>query len=382
MSTSATGGIDYNRDAANGSKFQFKAGHDNNPVNFVSFFDAIRFTNWLQNGQGSGSTESGVYTIGNGVNETRNPGATYFIPDDNEWYKAAYHKNDGVTANYWEYPTSTDAEPYSDQPPGSEAPTQSNTANFFKDDGVANSYDDGFAVTGSNTSSNTQNYLTDVGSYTASLSPYGTFDQGGNVLEWTETVIASSYRSVRGGGFGSSSFLLSASDRYVNISPFSEWEDLGFRVARVGSVTADLNGDGSINCADVDSLVAEVVAGLNSASFDLTGDGLVNIADLDEWRLQGGAANLPSGQAYLEGDANLDGAVDGSDFSIWNTHKFTNVAAWCSGDFNASGSVDGSDFSIWSAHKFTSSASASAVPEPCRSVLLVAALIGLAAPKG
>ena len=122
MSTSVSGGIEYNRDAANGSKFQIKSGHDNNPVNFVSFFDAIRFTNWLQNGQGSGSTESGVYTIGNGVNETRNPGATYFIPDDNEWYKAAYHKNDGVTANYWEYPTSTDAEPYSDQPPGSEAP--------------------------------------------------------------------------------------------------------------------------------------------------------------------------------------------------------------------------------------------------------------------
>ena len=139
---------------------------------------------------------------------------------------------------------------------------------------------------------------------------------------------------------------------------------IGFRVATAGSGTADFNADGSINCADVDSLVAEIAAGSNSASFDLTGDGLVNIADLDQWRVQGGAANLPSGNPYLEGDANLDGAVDGSDFSIWSTHKFTNVAAWCSGDFNASGSVDGSDFSIWSSNKFTTSATASAVPEP------------------
>ena len=48
---------------------------------------------------------------------TRNPGAKWFLPSENEWYKAAYHKNDGVTGNYWNYPTSTDVLPYSDQPP-------------------------------------------------------------------------------------------------------------------------------------------------------------------------------------------------------------------------------------------------------------------------
>jgi len=31
---------------------------------------------------------------------TRESDATYFIPTENEWYKAAYHKNDGVTGNY------------------------------------------------------------------------------------------------------------------------------------------------------------------------------------------------------------------------------------------------------------------------------------------
>jgi hypothetical protein len=78
---------------------------------------------------------------------TRNGGARWFLPSEDEWYKAAYHKNDGVTGNYWDYPTSTDAVPFSDQPPGSDAPDLSNTANFFKDDGIANGYDDGFAVT-------------------------------------------------------------------------------------------------------------------------------------------------------------------------------------------------------------------------------------------
>jgi len=53
----------------------------------------MRFVNWLENGQpadGSG-TESGVYTIGSGVNETRAAAASYFIPSEDEWYKAAYY---------------------------------------------------------------------------------------------------------------------------------------------------------------------------------------------------------------------------------------------------------------------------------------------------
>src|SRR5689334_3697774 len=36
------------------------------------------------------------------------------------------------SANYWAYPTKSDTEPYSAQPPGISAPNASNTANFFK----------------------------------------------------------------------------------------------------------------------------------------------------------------------------------------------------------------------------------------------------------
>ena len=96
------------------------------------------------------------------------------------------------------------------------------------------------------------------------------------------------------------------------------------------------------------------------------------MADRDAWLAAAGAANLSSGGSYLLGDANLDGAVDVSDFNLWNGHKFTNAAAWCRGDFNADGSVDVSDFNLWNGNKFTNADAAPvAVPEPCGLWLLV-----------
>jgi uncharacterized Zn-binding protein involved in type VI secretion len=58
-------------------------------------------------------------------------------------------------------------------------------------------------------------------------------------------------------------------------------------------------------------------------------------------------------RATRNGDANLDGVTDGSDFGIWNSHKFS-PGDWAQGDFNYDGVVDGSDFGIWNANKFTS----------------------------
>jgi hypothetical protein len=69
-------------------------------VDFVSFWNALRFANWLHNGQPRGlqdetTTEDGAYTltptgiVNNTI--TRNPGAVVFLPSENEWYKAAYY---------------------------------------------------------------------------------------------------------------------------------------------------------------------------------------------------------------------------------------------------------------------------------------------------
>lgn len=135
----------------------------------------------------------------------------------------------------------------------------------------------------------------------------------------------------------------------------------------------DFNGDTRFDCMDIDALVAAVVGGSQQRQFDLDGNGTVDAADVSTWRAIAGNVNLPSQAAYLPGDANLDGLVDGSDFGIWNANKFTTQAAWCKGDFSVNGSIDGSDFGIWNANKFTS-ADGSMVPEPVAVTYLLACL--------
>lgn len=71
----------------------------------MSYFDALRFVNWLHNGQGDGDTETGAYTLLGGTptpsNELvgRNPGAQIFLPTDAEWYKAAFYDTSDCTEN-------------------------------------------------------------------------------------------------------------------------------------------------------------------------------------------------------------------------------------------------------------------------------------------
>jgi hypothetical protein len=134
----------------------------------------------------------------------------------------------------------------------------------------------------------------------------------------------------------------------------------------------DLDGDADGN--DIDLLVTEIVAMSNGSLFDLTGDGSVNAADLTLWLDLAGEVNLASGNPYLPGDANLDGVVDGSDFGVWNSNKFTVSSRWTRGDFSADGVVDGSDFSVWNSNKFTSSDASRIVPEPTSSLF---GLLGL-----
>lgn len=146
----------------------------------------------------------------------------------------------------------------------------------------------------------------------------------------------------------------------------------------LGILAGDFDENGMYAIQDIDLLVHQIAMGSHPAQYDLTGDGLVNGLDLDTWRAVAGAANLPTGNSYLVGDANLDGVVDGSDFSLWNAAKFTATTRWSEGDFNADGVVDGSDFNLWNAHKFQASdMDRSIIPEPMgwSACILVAAWI-------
>jgi hypothetical protein len=144
-------------------------------------------------------------------------------------------------------------------------------------------------------------------------------------------------------------------------------------------VTGDFNGDGFWNCADIDDLVMQIVEGTNNPAFDMNGDGLVDLRDITDegtgWLAVGGLNNpeQTGGNPFREGDADLSGAVDVSDFNTWNANKFTAVSRWCAGDFDATGVIDVSDFNIWNGGKFTSSMSGASVPEPAGGWLLLLA---------
>ncbi len=68
------------------------------PVASVSLYDVMRFANWMHNGQGTGDTDSGAYTLeggtampSNAATITRNPDAIWFLPTEDEWIKAAFY---------------------------------------------------------------------------------------------------------------------------------------------------------------------------------------------------------------------------------------------------------------------------------------------------
>jgi len=196
----------------------------NRAVNCVSWGDAARFCNWLTHCQPSGAqdantTEDGSYYL-NGVTtndllavtrRTAAEGGRYYIPTEDEWYKAAYHKNDGATGNYSDYPTG------SDSIPSNEVLTTDggNNANFWALTWIGGPY-----------------YRTLAGDFENSESPYGTFDQGGNVAEWNEAILESSCRAVRGGSFSNGYNLLSGGGR-EGYGPMLTSVDVGFRVVEI-----------------------------------------------------------------------------------------------------------------------------------------------------
>jgi hypothetical protein len=61
-----------------------------------------------------------------------------------------------------------------------------------------------------------------------------------------------------------------------------------------------------------------------------------------------GTANAVTLVQALNGDANLDGTVDGSDLTLLSLHWKKSTNLWTAGDFNHDGVVDGSDLTLLS----------------------------------
>ena len=198
-------------------------GDSQKPIAYITWFNAARFANWMHNGAtATAGIETGAYTL-NGTlagTITRNPEAVWWIPSQNEWFKAAYYKGGSADAGYWQFPTQSNSFP------GNSSSTANNQANFQRL-GV-------FSVTQASTLSATQNYLTAVGTFSAAPGPYGTFDQGGNLEEWTDTVVTTGFgdaRITRGGAWNSGG-LNSDVNPIPTALPSDRLSKLGFRLAR------------------------------------------------------------------------------------------------------------------------------------------------------
>jgi formylglycine-generating enzyme required for sulfatase activity len=160
--------------------YYVERGRERRPANYVNLFDTLRFANWLNNGQGGpGTTEFGAYTLlggtpipTNAFTIHRNFGAKIAIAHESEWYKAAYY--DGVQHKYYDYPAGTNT-PMTCTLPG----PKPNTANC--------------GLVTNQQQPNNPNFwgacdVTDVGAYTNSASPWGAYDMGGNLFQWTDEI--------------------------------------------------------------------------------------------------------------------------------------------------------------------------------------------------
>lgn len=206
--------------------YSVKANMGDKPVIYTNWYDAARFSNWMTNGQGAGSTESGVYTF-TGVDSisaiTRNlsdPNQV-FLPNEEEWYKAAYHQpaaQGGDADDYWRWAMQSNTAPTiaTATPIGDIANPGANVANYDF---------------GADWNSQIGNVTTVGSAGPGSASFYGAFDMNGNVWEWNETPIGLASRGRRGGSWGNNASSLSSTNPNVSNAAIGDGTDTGFRVA-------------------------------------------------------------------------------------------------------------------------------------------------------
>lgn len=182
------GGI-RRRTETGGYVYAAKPGWAERPATYLNWYRLARLANWLHFGRPNtgesrfGTTEGdaahGAYdtrhftapdsdvVVREELPAGRNPGARYFLPTEDEWFKAAHYDPDRPGGRpYWTYPVRTDEPPDNRPPPGG-----ANSVNH-----VVEHFCIGMPFV-----------LTEVGAFQAAMSYFGTQDQGGNVWEWTES---------------------------------------------------------------------------------------------------------------------------------------------------------------------------------------------------
>ncbi|MDX2018288.1 MAG: SUMF1/EgtB/PvdO family nonheme iron enzyme [Planctomycetota bacterium] len=281
MASTPEGGI-VRTGAPGAFTYACKPGMERMPVLYLTWMDAVRYVNWLNNGRPVGAsgtpetTEDGAYTLAEDDGqsyfwiERRNTDARWFLPNWGEWRRAG--RLDASTGTMWDWPTHPSAEPL----PAIGATVTGellipgpNAANFGR---------------AANWNGTVDGNVVRVGSAGA-RSPNGTFDQIGNVWEWVEDLKIIAYGSAHareawGGAYSTrisaspSPSALSRSWGAVRDEPnvtFFGWLHgfPGVRVARL--CPADVDASGRIDADDVASFVQAFQAGETRADADDSG---------------------------------------------------------------------------------------------------------------
>ena len=197
----------------------------NRPAAGVSWNEAARFVNWMNTSSGFSAAYKFTLQPGdlgysananinlwevvdpgyNAANLYRNSNAFYYLPSEDEWYKAAYYSGSGTT--YFDYALQSDTSPTAVSGGASGAVYNGQTGPADVDNAGGSSF-------------------------------YGTRGQNGNVWEWNESAFdapndsSSEGRAFRGGDWRSSNFNLRSANR-GDLNPTVESSDFGFRVASV-----------------------------------------------------------------------------------------------------------------------------------------------------
>jgi len=196
--------------------------------------EAAKFVNWLNTSTGNAvaykfvGSSFGLWNLGNtgfnSQNPYRNTQAKYFLPNLDEWYKAAYYDpTKSGSGGYWKFATASDVAP---------SPVSGGTAQdtaVYEQPYFSNPAD-----------------ITDAGG----LSYFGTMAQSGNAWEWIETAydgvndFALEEKFRMGGSWGSdglgSDFLSDESFNYYPAEVPDEYRNvaIGFRIASVPEPSA------------------------------------------------------------------------------------------------------------------------------------------------
>jgi sulfatase modifying factor 1 len=204
----------------------------NRPIVYISILNAMRFVNWLSNGQPCGkqtkhTTENGSYDLKiqnikikrNKINPNTKKPPLYFIPTENEWYKAAYYDptlNNNM-GGYYLYASNSNTLP-----------------NNYIDGDTKNSansvYNTNYCISQKPINTFYKNNLTDVGTFTNTICYYGTYDNGGDSYEIT-TNYSNNFMCVARGGFWASVDLpLRSTTSQSNTNDYRD-NNLGFRIS-------------------------------------------------------------------------------------------------------------------------------------------------------